>query len=388
MKRFFVFMIIFMFAFIGLQKAEALDIPCLEKQGNFYKTTLKEYMPSDSEKKEQNFSDSQGISFWEMTDWNKADTTAQCGAWDEKTFNFTFPCKGIFEFHQDIGGPDIFGFYWKQIPNQSPSVGTPTVSAAMVDVNKDVIISFVPDNVDTASYTTSDGQNGSFKRDAAGNFAAILNFSSAGVKTVSISGADSCGTSVFQSISVTVTNLCADNRSPSVTGDMITIENVPVLLPSVMPFPQSVTVNAPQAILISLSVDDPDGADDIDLTKTGLEDKVDSGASSTYPLTFDANVKNTLKGIIQGVGSHELRVIVTDKCGKNYDKTYSFSVSAIQYETPSTPLTPKGDLTTPQTQPMKQPIIEPPVPAELATMEQPIQQTPTESTPAPPKPTL
>jgi len=359
MKRFFLFMVMFIIAFTVAQNAESFDIPCIEKQGAFYKTTLREYTPSDSEKREQNLSGSQGIFLWEMTDWSKSDTTAQCGMWNEATKNFTFPCKGLFEFHRDMGGPDIFGFYWKQTQNQTPSVGVPTLSSAMVDVNKDVVISFVPNNINTASYTTSDGQTGTFSRDASGNFTTALNFSSVGVKTVSISGVDTCGTSVSQSTSVTVTNICAKNSPPSLTGDTVMIENVPVFLSSVIPFPQNVSVVAPQSILVSLSIDDPDGLGDIDLAKTGLEDKVNSGASSTYKLNPDAEIKNNIKGLIQGVGSHELRVVVTDKCGKTYDKTFSFSISAMQYETSSTPLTPKGDLPTPSP--------EPPLPEVLKT---------------------
>lgn len=93
-----------------------LDIPCLAAQGSYYKTSFKAYTPSDLEKKEQDFSDSQGIFFWEMTDWVKADTTSQCGTWDDNTLDFTFPGKGSFEFHRDSGSDDFFGFYWKQHP--------------------------------------------------------------------------------------------------------------------------------------------------------------------------------------------------------------------------------------------------------------------------------
>jgi len=104
------------FQTVPLAQPAILDIFCLEIQGSYYKTSLKAYTPSDMEKKEQNFSDSQGISFWEMTDWIKADTTTPCGKWDDSKYNFTFPGKGDFEFHRDAGSDDFFGFYWKQTP--------------------------------------------------------------------------------------------------------------------------------------------------------------------------------------------------------------------------------------------------------------------------------
>ncbi len=104
------------FQTVAAAQSTILDILCLETQGSYYKTSLKAYTPSDLEKKEQNFSDSQGFSFWEMTDWIKADTTTQCGTWNDNTLNFTFPGQGSFEFHRDAGSDDFFGFYWKQTP--------------------------------------------------------------------------------------------------------------------------------------------------------------------------------------------------------------------------------------------------------------------------------
>jgi len=98
-----------------------MDIPCLNKDGNYFKSKLKKYTPSDSEKGELNFSDSE-IAFWEMTDWSNTDKSLPCGKWGGDGFNFAFPGKGIFEFHRDSNGPYVLGFYWKQNPPAAPVV--------------------------------------------------------------------------------------------------------------------------------------------------------------------------------------------------------------------------------------------------------------------------
>ena len=99
-----------------------MDIPCLNKDGKYFKSTLKKYAPSDSEKSDLNISDSQKIAFWEMTDWSNTDKSSPCGKWGGDEFNFAFPGKGVFEFHRDSNGPYVFGFYWKQNPPAAPVV--------------------------------------------------------------------------------------------------------------------------------------------------------------------------------------------------------------------------------------------------------------------------
>lgn len=249
MRRFVLFMVIFGLAFAGIQKVEAeevavtaikasdvktLNIPCVKAQGISYKVTLKGYLPSDAEKKELNLN-SQEVSFWELAN---ADVLPQppaaCGIWDEKTFNFN-SCEGDFRFRRDMEGKDVFGFYWVKEPNPTISIGNPIVLQSTVDTKQEVKICFINKDIKEASYETSEGGKGDFElvekesTDTclgmktgfylAPKTGSNLNFSSPGVKTVKISGKDSCGVSATDaSVNITVKDPCDEVSPPTISN--------------------------------------------------------------------------------------------------------------------------------------------------------------------------
>jgi len=207
--------IVFVFpGWISILEAQnySIDIPCLEKDGGFYKTKLQEYAPSAQEITELGDSDSQGISFWEMTDWIRTDKTPTCGIWDNKTFNFSYPCMGNFAFHRDIGSSYFLGFYWKQTSNSNPpTVTNLKVSATTVEVGKSVTVSFGSDNpnknVNECHVSVSGVVIDSFAPDNTGSCKTTISFFSAGDKPIIAGVADSCGNRVdAQPIIVAVTN--------------------------------------------------------------------------------------------------------------------------------------------------------------------------------------
>lgn len=86
-------------------------------------------------------------------------------------------------------------------------------------VKQDVSISFgVNPNIETASYKTSDGQSGTFTRDAGGTFKAALQFSTAGNKTITVDAVNSCGKKASESVDVVI---CSDNSLPSIVNDTV-----------------------------------------------------------------------------------------------------------------------------------------------------------------------
>jgi len=231
MKKFFLFMVIFGLAFAGIQKVEAeevavtaieasdvktLNIPCVKAQGISYKVTLKEYLPSDAEKKEVNLN-SQEVSFWELANADiLPQPPAACGIWDEKTFNFN-SCEGDFKFRRDMEGKDVFGFYWVKEPIPTTSIGNLDVSQPTVDTKQGVTVYFVNPNIKSALYEATGINSGSFTEGKDGYFYAILDFPTVGAKTITVSGNDFCGaTAIGSTVEVTVKDPCADSTSPSI----------------------------------------------------------------------------------------------------------------------------------------------------------------------------
>jgi len=242
MKKIFLFMVIFGLAFVGVQKVEALDIPCLKIQGSFYKIALKDYTPSETEKGEEKLSNDS--SFWQIADWQKATDMTSCGTWDEDKCNFN-SCEGIFEFHRDMAGKDVLGLYWVKKPNPTTPIGNPIVLQSTVDTKQEVKICFINKDIKEASYETSEGGNGDFefmKEESADTCLGMktgfylapkagtkLNFSSPGIKTVKISGKDFCGVSATDaSVNITVKDPCDAVSSPTIPP--LTVSSKPARL--------------------------------------------------------------------------------------------------------------------------------------------------------------